>query len=126
MTPIAYVFIFAAFCATNAWAQTAPVDIRRGADVFAEQCAECHSVREGKQKKGPSLFGISGRKAATQPGFEYSEALRNAGWTWDQERLAFYLSQPAKKANPGGKMKFDGVSDKADLANLCGYLATLH
>lgn len=115
-----------ALCGMGANAQTsADVDVKRGSDVFAEQCAECHSVREGKHKKGPSLFAVAGRKAAAQPGFEFSEALRNTGWVWDNERLGMYLSQPAKKANPGGKMKYDGLTNPKDLANLIGYLGTL-
>jgi cytochrome c len=109
----------------GAWAQSNIGDVKRGADVFASQCAECHSTREGKQKKGPSVFGTVGRKAASQPGFEFSEALRASGWTWDQERLAFYLSQPSKKANPGSKMKYDGLTDQKDLSDLIAYLATL-
>lgn len=108
----------------GAWAQV-NVDLKRGADVFSEQCAECHSVRDGKHKKGPSVFGVVGRKAASLPGFEFSDALRNSGWVWDNDRLNFYLSQPAKKANPGGKMKYDGLSDAKDLANLIAYLGTV-
>lgn len=111
---------------TGVWAQTsANADVKRGANVFAEECAECHSMREGKQKKGPSLFAVVGRKAATQPGFEFSEALLKSGWVWDTERLGFYLSQPAKKANPGGKMKYDGLADPKDLANLIAYLESV-
>lgn len=95
--------------------------------MFSEQCAECHSLREGKHKKGPSVFGVVGRKAASQPGFEFSDALRGSGWVWvwDNERLNFYLSQSAKKANPGGKMKYDGLPDPRDLANLIAYLGTV-
>jgi cytochrome c len=60
-----------------------------GGDVFATECAECHSVREGKNKKGPSLFGVVGRKAATVPDASYSDALKASGITWtpDNRRL---------------------------------------
>ena len=43
-------------------------DAAAGAKVFATECAECHSVREGKDKKGPSLFAIVGAKAARREG----------------------------------------------------------
>lgn len=125
MKPWAWTATLLVLQGTGAWAQTAGADVKRGSDVFAEHCAECHSAREGKQKKGPSVFNIVGRKAAAQPGFEFSEALRNTGWTWDHERLGFYLSQPSKKANPGSKMKYDGLSDPKDLADLIAYLGTL-
>ena len=47
-----------------------------GSDVFKSECAECHSIREGRNKKGPSLFGIVWRKAGTLPDDSYSGALR--------------------------------------------------
>jgi cytochrome c len=51
----------------------------RGQQVFAVECSDCHSVAEGKNKRGPSLFGVYGRRAATAPGFSnYSDALRCA------------------------------------------------
>ena len=103
-----------AFSASNAGA---------GASVFSAECAECHSMKEGRNKKGPSLFATLGRKAATQPGFEYSEELRRTGWTWNQETLRSYLSQPTKKANPGTKMKYEGLTDTKSLADLIAYLS---
>ena len=94
-----------------------------GAAVFSAECAECHSMKEGRNKKGPSLFAMLGRKAASQPGFEYSEELRRTGWTWSPETLHSYLSQPTKKANPGTKMKYEGLADPKALADLIGYLS---
>jgi cytochrome c len=109
-------------------ASTQPVlaagDAVLGAKVFSAECAECHSVKEGKNKKGPTLFATLGRKAATQPGFEYSDELRRTGWTWSQEALRSYLSQPTKKANPGSKMKYEGLSDSKELEDLISYLGT--
>ena len=100
-------------------------DVARGENVFKTECAECHSPRDGKNKKGPSLFAVLGRKAGTVAGFEYSVALRDTGWMWDDERLRSYLSQPAKKANPGGKMKYDGVAEPKALSDLIAYLGSL-
>jgi cytochrome c len=93
-----------------------------GAAVFSAECAECHSLKEGRNKKGPTLFGTMGRKAGTQPGFEFSEELRRTGWTWNQETLRSYLSQPTKKANPGTKMKYEGLADPKSLEALIAYL----
>jgi cytochrome c len=100
-------------------------DLKVGQEVFSAECAECHSVRDGKQKKGPSVFGVMGRKAATVQGFDYSEALRKSEWVWDTERMRFYLQQPAKKANPGGKMKYEGLVDPVALDALLEYLQSL-
>jgi cytochrome c len=101
-------------------------DASAGADVFKSECAECHSVKEGKNKKGPSLFGIVGRKAGSLPDYDYSDAVRKTSWTWTAEQLHSYLSQPAKQANPGTKMKYDGLTDAKDLDNLISYLGSLH
>jgi len=101
-------------------------DAKAGQDVFKSECAECHAVAQGRNKKGPSLFGIVGRKSGSLPDYNYSDALKNIGWTWTPEQLHTYLSQPAKQANPGTKMKYDGLDNAKDLDDLLSYLATLH
>lgn len=100
-------------------------DIHRGEDVFAQECAECHSVREGKNKKGPSLFAIVGRKAASIGDVVYSDALRQSGLTWNAASLDSYIAAP-RKAVPNGKMKYDGLGDAKAREDLVAYLATLH
>lgn len=97
-----------------------------GAKVFKSECAECHTVRQGHNKKGPSLFGIVGRPSASLPDFNYSDALRSRHWTWTEDQLRTYISQPAKKADPGTKMKYDGLDDPKQVDDLISYLSTLH
>ncbi|WP_304529333.1 c-type cytochrome [Dyella sp. C11] len=110
-------------------AGTLPVlagDASAGADVFKQECAECHTTKEGKNKKGPSLFGIVGRNAGSLDGYSYSDALKNAKWTWTEDKLHWYLSQPAKQANPGTKMKYSGLDDAKQLDDLIAYLQSNH
>jgi cytochrome c len=99
-------------------------DIKRGADVFATECSECHSARPGKNKKGPSVHDVVGRKAGELPDFKYSDSMRNSGWRWDEEVLRRYLTEP-RRALPGGTMKYDGLSDAKALEDLLAYLASL-
>ncbi|MCW5614403.1 MAG: c-type cytochrome [Rhodocyclaceae bacterium] len=99
-------------------------DAARGADVFAQECAECHSPKEGKNKKGPSSFGVVGRRAASLPDFVYSEALKQSGITWSTERLDAYIANPRGVVS-GGKMKYDGLESGRDRTDLLAYLATL-
>ncbi|CAK0774124.1 cytochrome c [Gammaproteobacteria bacterium] len=93
-----------------------------GASVFSEECADCHSVTSGKNKKGPSLFGVVGRTPGSIAGFNYSEAMRANHTAWSKSRLNAYISAP-KKIVPGGKMKYDGLSDAGSREALIDYLA---
>jgi cytochrome c len=112
---------FAALLAPSAASAT---DAKAGSDAFAVHCAECHSVKEGKNKKGPSLFAGFGRKAGALADFAYSDAMKASGISWNAEQLDAYLALP-KKALPGGKMKYDGLPDAKARADLIAYLATL-
>lgn len=94
-----------------------------GVGVFMSECAECHSAASGKNKRGPSLFGVVGRPSAAVPGYKYSNALRQAHWTWDEATLRRYLAQPSDKALPGTKMEYEGL-DAAQVDAVIAYLRT--
>jgi cytochrome c len=96
-------------------------DAVAGGKVFATECGECHSLREGKDKKGPSLFGIVDAKAAQRAGYAYSDGLRASGLVWTPENLASYVTNP-RKLVPGGKMKYDGLADAQQRDDLIAYL----
>ena len=102
----------------------APGDPRHGAELYAQECAECHSLQAGRNKKGPSLFAIGGRKVATVEGFDYSAALRQRSFEWTAEQLDAYLSNPRKHV-PGGSMKYEGLDDPADRADLIAHLLSV-
>ena len=99
-------------------------DAAAGAKVFKTQCAECHSVVEGKDKKGPSLYATYGAKSGGNAGFIYSDAFRAVELTWTPETLATFLATP-KKVIPGNKMKFDGLDDATQRDDLIAYLASM-
>jgi cytochrome c len=117
-------FVAALTMGNNSHAYTAG-DASRGTDVFDGQCAECHSVKQGKNKKGPSLFAVVGRKASSIAGFSYSDAMQNSGITWTAEKLNDYIMHP-KKTVPGDKMKFDGLDNAKDRTDLIQFLAGQH
>src|SRR5258708_11148462 len=64
-------------------AANAEGDAAAGEKVFAH-CAPCHSTKPGENKVGPSLAGVFGRKAGTEPGFSYSPAVKGQEITWDE------------------------------------------
>lgn len=100
-------------------------DAKKGADVFAEECGDCHSVAPGKNKKGPSLLGINGRKAGSITDFAgYSDAMKQSGIAWNPEKIDAYIAQP-RKVVPAGKMKYDGLAEAGARADVIAYLTSL-
>lgn len=79
----------------------APPDPAAGARLFAQDCAACHAA--DRNGVGPALGGLAGRKAGAAPGYAYSAALREAGFTWDVARLDRWLAGPAALV-PGTRM----------------------
>lgn len=99
-------------------------DAGRGERVF-QRCYACHSVDPAETGlPGPNLHGIVGRRAAADPGFEYSPALRALaarGHLWTPETLADFLRDPLAVA-PDNAMTFFGLPSARDRADLVAYL----
>ncbi len=95
-----------------------------GAEVF-KKCRACHDVGpDAKNKVGPVLNGVVGRKAGTIEGFSYSDANKAAGakgLTWTEDVLLKYLENPLSYL-PGTKMAFAGLKDPQDRKDLIAYL----
>ena len=101
----------------------ADVDLKKGKKVF-RKCKACHAVGEkAKNKVGPQLNGVVGRKAGTIEGYKYSKAMLASGLTWDDVTLDKYLTKP-KDLVKGTKMIFSGLKKEKQRANLIGYLKT--
>jgi cytochrome c len=108
------VFSAAAFSAKAA-------DPVQGKRQFAP-CSACHTVDAGGPDKiGPNLHGIFGRTAGTKPGYAYSAAMKKAGFVWDEEKIATYITKPLAFV-PGNKMAFPGVPKDDVRANIIAYL----
>ncbi len=99
-------------------------DAAKGAKVF-KKCKACHTVKKGgKNRVGPNLFGVAGRKAATVKGFRYSKAMKASGLTWDDGTLDKFLKKP-KKFLKGTKMGFAGIKKDGRRADVIAYLNSL-
>ncbi len=101
----------------------AAADIEAGKVTF-KKCALCHTNEPGRNKVGPSLFGIVGRKSASLTSYNYSDAMKNFNRTWTAGTLDTYLTDPQAMV-PGTKMIFPGIKDKTERENLIAYLETL-
>jgi cytochrome c len=96
-------------------------DIAAGATSF-KKCVACHDVGPtAKNKLGPVLNGLDGRKSGTIAGYNYSEANKSSGITWNEESFLDYIKDPKAKI-PKTKMTFAGIKNEAEAKNLWAYL----
>jgi len=97
-------------------------DVAAGETTF-KLCQPCHSVgEEAKNRVGPALNGLEGRKAGTVDGFSYSDANKESGIVWSEASFKDYIKDPRAKI-PGTKMIFPGVKDEQRATDLWAYLA---
>ena len=110
----------AAVLAASAGATRAQ-DLGAGENSF-KKCLPCHSVGDdAKNKVGPVLNGLEGRKSGTVEGYTYSEANKNSGITWSDETFKEYIRDPRAKI-PGTKMVFAGIKNDKEVNDLWAYL----
>ena len=100
----------------------ASADVAKGEAQF-KKCASCHTIDKGGAAGiGPNLYGIVGASHAHSGGFGYSDAMKAvSGKKWDWKALSEWIANP-KKAIPGNKMSFAGISKPEDRANLIAFL----
>ena len=108
--------VFMAASTGTTWAQ----NVEAGASLF-KQCGACHKIGPGAVKfVGPELNGLDGRKAGSTD-YNYSDAMKNSGITWDEASFKEYIKAPKAKV-PDTKMTYPGISDEKKVANLWAYL----
>lgn len=96
-------------------------DLENGRRAFA-RCRSCHTITEGgPNMTGPNLWGVFGREAGAHPGYNYSNALRQADFAWDAQRLDDWLANP-RTFLPGNKMTFPGLPDATDRRDVIAWL----
>jgi cytochrome c len=98
-------------------------DAAAGQKVFAV-CRACHQVGDtAKNGVGPVLNGLFGRKSGSVEGFNYSQANKESGITWDEATFVEYIKNPKAKV-PGTKMVYAGLKDEQKIKDLVAYLHT--
>jgi cytochrome c len=113
--------IMAAIALAASTAAASAQDVTAGEQSF-KKCLPCHSVGAGaKNKVGPELNGLDGRKAGTAEGFNYSEGNKNSGITWSESVFKEYIKDPRAKI-PGTKMVFAGIRNEQEVNDLWAYL----
>jgi cytochrome c len=96
-------------------------DLAAGATSY-KKCAACHDVGPtAKNKVGPVLNGLEGRKSGTIAGYNYSDANKASGITWSEASFLEYIKDPKAKI-PNTKMVFAGIKNETEAKALWAYL----
>jgi cytochrome c len=112
------IVIASSAAATAALAQ----DAAAGKTSF-NKCMACHSIGEGaKNKVGPELNGLDGRKTGTVEGYNYTDANKNSGITWNEAQFKEYIKDPKAKV-PGTKMAFAGIKNEKEINDLWTFVS---
>ena len=116
---LSVVAIVGAMAATSA---ARAQDAAAGENSF-KKCLACHSIGDGaKNKVGPVLNGLDGRKSGTVEGFNYSDANKGSGITWGKDVFLEYITDPKAKI-PGTKMVFAGIKNEKERNDLWAYVS---
>jgi cytochrome c len=87
------------------------------------KCLACHAIGEGaKNKVGPELNGLDGRKSGTAEGYSYSDANKNSGITWNKDQFLDYIKDPKAKI-PSTKMAFAGIKNEKEANDLWAFIS---
>jgi cytochrome c len=112
------VIIASSVAASAALAQ----DAAAGKTAF-NKCLACHAIGEDATNKvGPQLNGLDGRKSGTAPDYNYSDANKNSGITWNEANFKEYIANPKAKV-PGTKMAFAGIKNEKEVNDLWAYVS---
>lgn len=99
-----------------------PGDAARGETLF-KRCVACHSFEpNGRNKAGPRLHGLFGRKAGAVADYKYSPALKDSPLVWTPETVDALFDKGPEAVVPGSKMPLQVMSNPKDRADLIEYL----
>jgi cytochrome c len=109
--------------ASGALAQDAAKGDPAAGKTSFNKCLACHSIGDGaKNKVGPELNGLDGRKSGSAPDYSYSDANKNSGITWNEAQFKEYIKDPKAKV-PGTKMIFPGIKNEKEINDLWAYVS---
>ncbi|MGH6713308.1 MAG: c-type cytochrome [Bradyrhizobium sp.] len=97
-------------------------DVAAGQQLFNNACRTCHTVKQDDNRQGPNLHRIIGRKAGSLPGYGYSSAMKEAGFTWDADKLKRFMANPEAVVSGNSMKPYSGLASADDSAKIIAYL----
>jgi cytochrome c len=93
-----------------------------GAEVY-RACVACHTLNaDDGVRAGPTLAGIFGRRIASLPGYNFSEALKKLDIVWTPETVSKLFEVGPMAYTPGTKMPEQTIGSAEDRAALVRFL----
>lgn len=94
----------------------------RGAEIY-RACIACHTLTPDEgNRAGPTLHGIFGRRIATLPGYNFSDALKKLTIVWTPETVAKLFEIGPMQYTPGTKMPEQKIGSAEDRTALVEFL----
>ena len=101
-----------------------PSEMTNGERQFARKCSICHTLdRDGRNRAGPTLWGLFGRPAGTVEGYTYSDALNASDIVWEAETINRLFDEGPDHYTPGSKMPMQRITGLQDRQDLIEFLA---
>lgn len=119
-------FVLAALAMSStlpALADCAAPQRQQGEQVFARDCAACHSAQaNGPTLMGPNLHGVIGRTPGSVAGANYSQAMKAQQAAWTAQRVEAFIEHP-QVAVPGTYMPYAGMPNAQERQAVSCFLA---
>lgn len=92
---------------------------------FARKCSLCHTLKpDGRNRAGPTLYGLFGRRAGALKDYPYSKALLTSKVVWSEETVAKLFTLGPEHYLPGTKMPLQRIKDAGNIEALVTFLKT--
>jgi len=93
-------------------------DAVAGRAAFEKRCTGCHAL--DRDRVGPRLSGVVGRKAGAVSAYPYSDAFKKSGVVWSEAALDKWLTDP-DSVIPDSDMAFR-LDNPAERAAIIAFL----
>ena len=90
--------------------------------VFNNACRTCHTIREGDNRLGPNLYKIIGRKAGSLPNYNYSAAMKDADFVWNEANLARFIAKPDEVVAGNNMKPYAGLASADERKKVLAFL----